>query len=67
MLAKNKITDPDFSVKKRLAEIAAAIKAGTPAKNFEKELDSLLNTKLPQRDEAQEEAWENEYRRSETD
>jgi hypothetical protein len=52
-----------IDVKKRLEEIAAAIKAGAPAKKFEKEVDRLIG--IPpelERDEDAERKWENEYR-----
>ncbi len=50
-------------VKKRLDEIAAAIKAGADPKKFEKEVDRLIG--IPpelERDEEAEARWENEYR-----
>jgi hypothetical protein len=49
-------------IKKRLAEIAAAMERGEPRKKFEKELDKLLGTEMPERDEDAEEKWESEYR-----
>lgn len=49
-------------VKQRLAEIAAAIKAGASPKKFEKEIDRLIGTELEERDPDVEERWEKSYR-----
>jgi hypothetical protein len=54
-------------VKKRLEEIAAAIAAGADPKKFDKEMDQLLGTELPERDAEAEERWENSYRRGGSD
>lgn len=51
-------------VKRRLDEIAAAIKAGASYQKYEKELNQLIG--IPpelERDEEVEEKWENEYRK----
>jgi len=48
--------------KKRLDEIAAAIKAGARPESFKAELDRLLGTVLSERDEEIEIAWESNYR-----
>ncbi len=49
-------------VRQRLAEIAAAIKAGANPKKFEKEMDQLLGTEMEERDRDTEERWEKSYR-----
>ncbi len=51
-----------LDVKKRLEEIAAAIKAGANPKKFDKEMDALLGTEMEERDRDVEERWENAYR-----
>ena len=50
-------------VRKRLNEIAEAIKAGAEPNQFDKELDRLLNTEIPPRDHEAEAKWENDYRK----
>jgi hypothetical protein len=47
----------------RLAEIAESIKKGTDPETFQAELDSLLGTKMEERDPQLEAAWEDGYQR----
>lgn len=54
-------------VKKRLDEIATAIKGGAPAGKFQKELDKLLGTEMEERDHDAEARWEESYRRRSSD
>lgn len=50
-------------VVERLADIAIALKHGADPADFQEELDRLLDTSMTERDEAQESAWEQAYRR----
>ena len=51
------------TTEERLAEIAEAIKKGAKAESFSAEMDRLLGTTMPERDQAAEEAFEASYRR----
>lgn len=53
--------------KKRLDEIAAAIRAGQPASSFQNELDRILGTQMEDRDSQVESSWEESYRQGGTD
>jgi hypothetical protein len=46
------------NVKKRLDEIAAAIKAGANPEKFSAEMDRLLGTEMTERDHVAEATWE---------
>lgn len=45
----------------RLEEIAALMKGGASPETFQAELDSLLDTKMEERDPQVEAAWEDGY------
>jgi hypothetical protein len=50
-----------IDVRKRLEEIAAAIRAGAPQSRFQKEMDRLLGTEMEDRDHEAEAKWQTEY------
>ena len=54
-----------MSPQERLAEIAKLIKAGAPARSFDKEIDKLLGTEMEERDPLVEAHWEESYRNKE--
>lgn len=53
--------DDEVDIKNRLAEIAAAIKAGAKPAKFAKEIDRLLGTELPVRNRKAEATWQANY------
>lgn len=50
------------AVTRRLREIAEAIKKGASPGRYEGEIDRLLGTGIPDRDEAADAAWEYSHR-----
>jgi len=50
------------AVTRRLREIAEAIGRGASPVKFEREIDQLLGTGIPERDEAVDAAWEYSHR-----